>query len=319
MKFAVISGFAGRIQDRFCTYHEPKTLREKIATIASVPGINGIEAIYPHDFSDRGLLKEALAEFGMGVSAVNLNLKSDPCYHRGSLTSESPETRRRAVGDVKAAMEAAREIGASRISACLLADGHDYPFEVDYAKHWNWLVEGVREGAADAKDITLSIEYKLAETRARTVVGTAYKAMLLAKDTGLPNVGVTIDVGHAIWAIETPAQSLAMLAEHKIPFYVHLNDNYGDWDWDMMPGSVNPLSLIEFFHYLKRYGYEDWLTFDVFPSRMDAADCFDQSMKFVDFLRTAADRISEEDLIELRAVEDVPAIMGLLRQAAYRS
>jgi len=254
----------------------------------------------------------------MGVSAVNVNLKSDPSYHRGSITSENPQTRQRAIQDIKGAMRAAKDLGASRVSACLLADGHDYPFEVDYEKHWNWLVEGIREGASSMDDITLSVEYKLAETRARTIVGTAYKAMLLAKDTGLANVGVTIDTGHAIWALETPAQSLAMLAQHKIPFYVHLNDNYGDWDWDMMPGTVNPLSLIEFFYYLKRYGYEDWLTFDVFPSRMDAAACFSQSMQFVNGLMSAVGRIGESDLERLRAEEDVPGIMGLLREASYR-
>lgn len=316
MKYAVITGFVGRLQDRFAAYHEPRPIQDKIKTIASVPGVSGVEAIFPYDFADPELLKRALSDYGMGIAAVNLNVKAEPIYARGSFTSEDPAVRRRAVSDLKRAMEAAREFGASRVTACMLSDGHDYPFEVDYKRHWDWMVEGLREGAEHCPDIILSVEYKLAETRVRTTVGTAYKTMILAQDIKTKNIGVTLDTGHALWALETPAESLSMLSSHNIPVYIHLNDNYRDWDWDMVPGTVNPWSLIEFFYYLKRAGYNDWLTFDVFPARMDPVSCFTESVKYVQDLVAAADRLDQGILDSLRAADDVPGILAQLRSAA---
>ncbi|HBK69530.1 MAG TPA: hypothetical protein DDZ91_12865, partial [Firmicutes bacterium] len=91
---------------------------------------------------------------------------------------------------------------------------------------------------------------------------------------GLPNVGVTLDIGHSIQAGERPAQAAVMLAREKRLFYVHLNDNDKFWDWDMIPGAYNFLDFIEFFYYLRRLGYNDWFAYDVFSKEINTVENF---------------------------------------------
>jgi xylose isomerase len=89
------------------------------------------------------------------------------------------------------------------------------------------------------------------------------RALFLCEKTGLPNVGVTMDVGHALIAKETPAEALSLAALNDRLFYVHFNDNAREWDWDMLPGSVNLWDLIEVVFYLKRLEWDGWLSYDV--------------------------------------------------------
>jgi xylose isomerase len=44
---------------------------------------------------------------------------------------------------------------------------------------------------------------------------------------------------------------------------MHFNDNGGDWDWDMIPGSVHVWDLLETLYYLERAGWEGWFAYDV--------------------------------------------------------
>lgn len=42
-----------------------------------------------------------------------------------------------------------------------------------------------------------------------------------------------------------------MLARAGKLFYVHLNDNDRNWDWDMLPGAFHFWEFLEFFYFLK--------------------------------------------------------------------
>ncbi len=296
MKLAVITGFLGQLQDRFCKYHTPLSIGEKLDALGKIDGVTGAEIIYPYDFENRAELKNGLERNNLQVAAVNLNLKADQKFIRGSVTNTDPKIRAEAIRWIKEALDAAAEVGAPRVQVALLNDGHDYNFEVDYEQAWNWAVEGVREGAASRPDKMLSIEYKLNEPRVRTTVGNVAKGILLCKETGLDNVGLTLDVGHALYAFENPSESLALMYHFGVKPYIHLNDNSRNWDWDVLPGTVNLWDLVEFFYYLKEYGYDDWLTFDVYPARHDAVEGFKLAVRQVTKLKMLADRIDRETL-----------------------
>ena len=97
MKQAVICPFFGRLRDRFCEYGEDLDVFGKLERIARIPGIQGVEMVYPHELRDLDEVKAALARLGLAVSAVNVNVKSDTEFVKGSITSPDPEVRRTSV------------------------------------------------------------------------------------------------------------------------------------------------------------------------------------------------------------------------------
>jgi len=301
-RLSLVSCFLGQLQDRFSKYHEPKDIGSKLDQLSQIDGIDGVELIYPVDFADVDLLKESLHRNNLHVSAVNLNLKSESQWLLGSLTVPDKKVRQNAVQQIRNAMDSAAEVKASRVTIAFLNDGHDYSFEVDYGKAWKWLVEGFQEGARHRSDIILNVEYKPNEPRVRTIVGNVSKSILLCRDTGLDNVGVTLDFGHALYAGENPSESLSLLYHYELNTYIHLNDCYRNWDWDLLPGTVNFWDFVEFFYYAKEFGYDDWMTFDVFPSRFDVVKGFKLAVEQIKKIVNMVDRI------------DVPAIRNSIRE-----
>jgi xylose isomerase len=118
------------------------------------------------------------------------------------------------------------------------------------------------------------MEYKPSETRVHCTLDSAAKALLLCEAVGNPNLGITIDIGHSIYGGETPAEALSLVAMSGFPYYVHINDNNGKWDWDLMAGTCNLWAYIEFLYYLKELGYDGWITSDSSPVRQDAIEMF---------------------------------------------
>ncbi len=59
-------------------------------------------------------------------------------------------------------------------------------------------------------------------------------------------------------------------------FLVHINDNYRNWDWDLMPGTVNFWDWLEIMLVLDEVGYDGWLVSDVYPARTDPVELSQQ-------------------------------------------
>ena len=93
MKQAVICPFFGRLRDRFCEYGEDLSVVEKLEHIARIPGVQGVEIVYPHELRDVDSVKATLEKLGLAVSAVNVNVKSDPEFVKGSITSPDAAVR----------------------------------------------------------------------------------------------------------------------------------------------------------------------------------------------------------------------------------
>ena len=106
----------------------------------------------------------------------------------------------------------------------------------------------------------------------------AGRALYCCLATGLPNVGVTLDVGHSFAAGETPAEAVALLAREGRLFYIHTDDNTRDADWDLLSGTVNFWHFLEALYYLDRVNYDGWVGADIFARRVDPLEGFSMNL-----------------------------------------
>ena len=97
IKQAIITGFMGKLRDRFSEYHVDKTPVEKVAAVAQVKGAKGVEIVFPYELKDLMIIKEALTKYDLGVAAVNVNIKAEPEFVCGSSSVTTKQLRDKAV------------------------------------------------------------------------------------------------------------------------------------------------------------------------------------------------------------------------------
>lgn len=278
-KHAVITAFISKTKDRFHEYNSVKTFEERLQIAASLQGFSGVEIIYPYEIADSELCLKLLKKYGLYVAAVNVNIKAEPEFRQGGLTSNNSAIRKRAIDFIKQAKDFAKAIGANKVTCCPLGDGYEFNFNCDYTKMWRYLVDTLAEAASYLPEIPLFIEYKPSETRGRCFIDTAAKTLCLLNDIQNKAMGVTLDYGHSKYGGDNPAEVLALLANSPYPYYIHINDNNGKWDWDYMVGSNNYLAYVEFLYYLKKFNYDDFLTSDTSPTRWDIKGTFEANSR----------------------------------------
>lgn len=313
MKYSLITGFLGELRDRFTSYQPSRDITEKFRLASNIKNLTGLELIYPQDFNDLELVKKLLSDYNFEVSAINLNIKGESKWRYGAFTAVNEETRKEAIKYLKRSMEIAEELGANIVTVCPLNDGSDYPFEIDYRSAWENTVSCIRECADFKPTVKISIEYKTCEPRMHVLVRDAGRAALLAKVIDRDNVGVTLDVGHAFEAGEIPAESVDILASVDKLFYVHINDNFRNWDWDMIPGTVNTLEMVEFIYVLKSVGYDSWLTIDVYPWRFDPVKVFSETIEWMEHCRKISEKIDAKILKDLQETADAIEVLRYIR------
>jgi xylose isomerase len=242
---------------------------------AGMEGMTGVECIFPYEVSDAAEFKILLQKYELQVAAVNVNVKAEPEFRNGGLTSTDPGIRAKAVRFIRESKEFARDVGANKVTCCPLGDGYEFAFQCDYTRAWRHLVEAFGEAGSYLPEIPLFIEYKPSETRGRCFIDTAFKTLCLLNDIGIDQMGITLDYGHSKYGQENPAEVLNLLAASRFGYYVHINDNNGKWDWDYMAASHNFLEYAEFLFYLQELGYDDFLTSDTSPTRWDITGTFE--------------------------------------------
>jgi len=106
--------------------------------------------------------------------------------------------------------------------------------------------------------------------------------ILAVKETGFPNVGVTIDTGHSFVGGENVAEAVVLAKRAgDLLFHMHFNDNHGSWDDDMIVSSVHMTCYVELLFWLRKTGYNGWLSMDQYPYREDAIDAISESIFWV--------------------------------------
>ena len=58
-KLAIITAFLGAAKNRYMTYQEDRSLKDKLEMASRIEGIEGLELCYPADFENPQQLKEA--------------------------------------------------------------------------------------------------------------------------------------------------------------------------------------------------------------------------------------------------------------------
>jgi len=299
LKMAIIAGFLGKTKDRFHEYNTPLDLEGKFRSLSEIEGYDGLEIVYPYEVSDAAHVKELMEKYGVSLAAVNVNVKGEPEFRNGGISSPDPQVRKKAVRFIKEAKDFAREVGADKVTCCPLGDGYEFSFQVDYAEYWDNLIQSFREAGRHNPDIPLYIEYKPSETRAKCFVNDTAKTILLLNEVDAPNMGITLDFGHSIYGNENPSE--AALLVHRSPYklYVHINDNDARWDWDFFTGSKHMLEYIEFLYYLRKIGYSDYLTSDTSPTRWPIKDMFEINSRVTRKIWDLLDTIDTDRLEQL--------------------
>lgn len=307
-----------RFRDRFAHYRDAAPVTDAIRQAAAIPGIEAVDLSRGYLPKDIHPVKEVLQECNLRVAALGTAMSKDPRTVRGTFSSEDPEVRRLCVGIVKECMDIAAELGADIVRLWFGQDGYDYHFEMDYDTRWERLVEGVRECAQYRKDIRLCIEYKAREPKLHQLVNTAATTLLLIDEVGEENVGVLLDVGHALLADEMLAETAAMVARRDKLWLVHLNDNYFHADCDLIPGAVHIMALLELFLWLRRVGYEGYLSYDTVAMTHDPQRITAECVRYTKALMTVADRIRMEEIDRVFVEGDAPGGLALIREALFQ-
>ena len=302
------------VVDRFVPsgYRDGLPFKEQLHRASQMPGLDAIGLDYPLQFEDPVWLQGLLDEYGLELCTLEMGIYGERRWTMGSFASPNGDIRQQAVDVVKRGMDAAAELGVGEVLLWPGQDGYEYPFQVDHDRVWGHLVDGIGEVAVHRDDVRIGLEYKPKEPRVRCYLDTAPKALLLCESIGLPNVGVTIDLGHSLVAQENPGQSVALCARHGRLFQVHVNDNYGDWDSDMVVGQVNFWTTLEFFWWLRKVGYDDWYIMDFFPYREDGPRALQQCIVNTQRFAELAERPEKTDLARMQMGEDPLPICELL-------
>lgn len=294
--YALITGFLSQTKDRFHVYNQPIDLPEKLRQVASIPRYSGVELVYPYEVGEPAATAEAVRAAGLEFAAINVNVKGEPEFVDGGITSRSAAVRAKATRFIKEAKDFAEAVGAPRVTCCPLGDGFEFVFQEDYRAAWTRLIDAFGEAAAYKPEIPLMIEYKPKETRRQCYLNRAADTLVLINEIGIDSLGVTIDYGHSVYAGEHPAETLTMLHYSGHPYYVHINDNDRSWDWDFFTGSHTFLEYVEFIYYLKRYGYEGFLTSDTHPTRWPTTEMFAINARLTTKIDALLDRLSLDEI-----------------------
>ncbi|MEA5015173.1 MAG: sugar phosphate isomerase/epimerase family protein [Candidatus Limiplasma sp.] len=265
--------------------------------------------------ADVDALRDALGP--LRVTYVNAWTYGERQWRFGSLSAADRSTRREAVARCKAAIGYARELGALGVSLWLGQDGFDYAFQTDYRSQWEALLESLRELCDDAQGMPVALEPKAREPRNRSLIDTVQTALLLRMESRRENLGITVDTGHVLCGGQGAGPSLMLAMRHEALYNVHVNDNYGAWDDDMIVGSVHLNEALEIFYLLKKYRYQGYLSVDIFPYREDPFDAVEESIRCMMDYDRVVERLGVERIDGLIAAGDVPATLRALRQAVF--
>ena len=305
IKQAVISSFLSKTKDRFHEYNEDKTLEERFKIVSEIEGMDGMELVFPYEVNNPDELKILTSKYKINIAAINVNVKAEPDFRNGGLTLNRKEIRAKAVQFIKNAKDFAKKVGANKVTCCPLGDGYEFNFNCNYAQSWKYLIDSLGESASYLPEIPLFIEYKPAETRGRCFIDTAVKTLCLLNEIGNKQIGVTIDFGHSVmFNNENPAEVVSLIAESPFPYYIHINDNNSQWDWDYMVGTKHFLDYVEFLYYLQQYNYNDYITSDTSPTRWDIKGTFEANARLTNKIWNLLSKLDKKEFNKLISGND---------------
>jgi len=320
-KFSVGLWVLGQCGDRYMLggYGPPVPLDEQLRIAASIEGVTGVEC-HGSDFDDCEIerYKDLGGELGLVTTNVNTNVWGYRKFGRGAFAHRDPKIRQQAIDEGFRSCETARKIGCPSVALWLGADGFDYPFQLDYPRHWELLIDGIRQVAEEAApDLKVGIEYKLKEPRTHMSISNVGITLMVINEVGMDNVGGTIDFGHSLMSQESPAEAVCLLQRQGKLFNVHFNDAWGYWDDDMIAGTVNFWTTLEFLYYCKRLEYDGWFGLDMFPYREDGKQAAQMAVDNIQAMWAMLDKIDPAQLEAAQETMDAVQTQRVVRRVIF--
>jgi L-rhamnose isomerase len=268
------------------------------ARAAKVDGLTELDLNYPdHVDGNPAELAAKLRDMGLALNGLAMRYYTNPAFKLGAFTHPDDSIRREAIDLTKKGIDAAREAGSNLMTIWLGQDGFDYAFQADYGRMWQHEIEGIREVCEHDPDCLISIEYKPNEPRSYSLMPDCATTMLAIKEAGCPNLGVTLDFAHVLYADEQPAYAAAMIARHSRLLGVHLNDGYAKRDDGLMVGAVHTVQTIELLRQIRRDGYDGAIYFDTFPDTtgLDPVHECEVNIRTVRRMLNVVDRLEQDN------------------------
>jgi xylose isomerase len=308
----------GNCADRYCLSGYGgggNTVAEMLDLATQVSGLDGLELVGNWHVNDQNVREVAqmFQDRGLRICMLTPDLWTQAKWGRGSLAAPEAPTRQAAVDEIRKVMDWGAELGCPYVDVWPGQDGFDYCFQADYPAAYQWLREGLATCAEHNSQVRLLVEYKLKEPRTHCFVSSAAKALLLLE--GLDQVGVLVDIGHALAAGENVAEAVALVSSYGKLDYLHLNDNYRTWDDDMMVGAVHLVEYLELAYWLRRLDYQGWLTLDIFPYREDGVAAATQCREWMTAFFRAVDRVGLDECAEVIRRANATEASDLVRRA----
>lgn len=308
----------GNCADRYCLGGYGgggKDVKEMLDLSKTVKGLDGLELVGNWHVNNDNIreIAKMFDDRGLLISMLVPDLWTQAKWGKGSIAAPDAKTRRAGIDEIKKVMDWAAELNCKYIDVWPGQDGFDYYFQADYIEAWKWLTESIADCAEYNDKVRILIEYKAREPRTHCFVDHVGTVLLLLKD--LDKVGVLLDVGHAMQGAENVAQAAALLSSYGKLDYLHLNDNYGDWDDDMMVGSVHLLAYLELVYWLKRINYKGWLTLDIFPYRENGVAAATQCKEWMEAMFLSVDRAGMDSFSQVIRNADACEASALIRKA----
>ena len=301
------------------TTYKPSTL-ELIERASQVRGLSAIDLNFPDHFNNakpEEIISFAL-DRGLAVNGIAMRYYSDPGFKLGAFTHPDSRIRQAAIDLTKSAMDVLERTGVDLLTIWLGQDGWEYPFQVDYETMWEAETEAIREVADHNPHIKVSIEYKPSEPRAFSLLSNLATTLLAIKEINRPNLGVTLDFAHVLYAGESPTFAAAMIQRDSQLLGIHLNDGYGRRDDGLMVGAVNLVQTLELLFQVVRKGFDGVIYFDTFPdvTGMDPVQESENNIAMVNALWGVAKRLTNQtDLLEAMKRQDAVGSQDLIRRA----
>ncbi len=327
IKYSAIIGSLGQTCDRFmkCGYKDPDVDKvefpEVIKNLERMKVLKGADLYQAPSgpLSDPDVVNEILTKSGLEASSVLPLVFGERRWQKGSISAADPEVRKQAMQLIKQNIDFnTKLVGKPSVNLWLGQDGFDYPFQTDYAKQWEYLINNVRELADYNPNIKLTLEGKIREPRNRSLVDTTMTALMMCMEIDRKNVGVAIDTGHVFQSQQNVAQNIEIAARYGKLFMMHANDNYNLWDDDMIVGSLRLTEYIEMFYSLRKVGYEGFVSVDIFPYREDQYEATRQSVLNMQKFDDCIDTIGLKRLGELIEEGNPCKTAQVIREAIFK-
>ena len=269
MKFATrLNSFNTRPELFWKDLNGRPTVAQLLERAASVKGLTHVDLNFPNHMRDSGTprdIMKKMGDLGLKLNGFALRYYSDPIFKAGSFTHPNEKIRNQAIDIAKRGVDALKECGGNLMTFWPGQDGFEYPFQTDYKHLWDLQLDGIRQLAEHDPSVTISLEYKPDEPRAFSLLNNAGTTLLAIRELNLPNLAMTLDYGHVLYAGEQPGCTIALVNKHCRLAGLHLNDAYGHRDDGLMVGSVNTMRTIELLLQMERDGYDGVYYFDTFP------------------------------------------------------